>query len=206
VLLLGMGITLAAFVVLSVVAWNLVGLLALLDIAWLDELIAYGAFLVFLVVMVLLFPAVATMVISLFLDDIVEAVDARHYPNEAPGTPLGFAQSLTVSARFSGIVILANLVALPFYLLLIFFPPINLFIFYGLNGYLLSREYFELVTLRHLDAASAGRLRKANRGKLLAVGVVITFMLTIPIINIVAPIIATASMNHIFKGLRAPMA
>ena len=40
-------------------------------------------------------------------------------------------------------------------LLLIWLPPINLFIFYGLNGYLLSREYFELVALRHLDATSA---------------------------------------------------
>lgn len=204
VLMLGMGITVGAFVVLSASIWVLVGPLALFDIPWLDDLAKIGGAVVYLVLMVLLFPALASLVITIFMDDIVDAVDALHYPNDAPGTPLGLTRSLAISARFTGVVVLANLVVLPLYLLLIFFPPINLFIFYGLNGYLLSREYFELVALRHLDAASAGRLRKANRGRLLVAGVVITFLLTIPIVNIVAPIIATASMDHIFKGLRAP--
>ncbi len=206
VLTLGVGITLGVFIAVSTVAWNAVGQLALTDIDWLNwivtELGPYAAVLLLWV----FFHAIASLVISIFLDDIVDAVDALHYPNDPPGTPLGLTQSLAISARFTGVVVLANLVALPLYLLFIIFPPINLFIFYGLNGYLLSREYFELVALRHLDAASAGRLRKANRGRLLVAGVVITFLLTIPIVNIVAPIIATASMDHIFKGLRKPVA
>lgn len=205
VLTLGVGITLGVFIVVTTVAWNAVGQLALTDIDWLNwivtELGPYAAVLLLWV----FFPAIASLVISIFLDDIVDAVDALHYPNDTPGTPLGLTQSLAISARFTGVVVLANLAVLPLYLLLLFFPPINLFIFYGLNGYLLSREYFELVALRHLDAASAGRLRKANRGRLLVAGVVITFLLTIPIVNIVAPIIATASMDHIFKGLRKPV-
>jgi len=38
--------------------------------------------------------------------------------------------------------------ALPLY---IFVPGVNLVLFYGLNGYLLGREYFAMVAMRRLD-------------------------------------------------------
>ena len=95
-----------------------------------------------------------------------------------------------------------NLLALPLYLLLLFVPPFNLFVFYLLNGYLLGREYFELVAARRLDTAGVRRLRRAYRGRLLLAGAVIAFLLTVPIVNLVTPIIATGFMLHVFEGLR----
>jgi CysZ protein len=44
--------------------------------------------------------------------------------------------------RLTVLTLLLNLLALPVYLLL---PGINLFLFLALNGYLLGREYFEVV-------------------------------------------------------------
>ncbi len=81
-------------------------------------------------------------------------------------------------------------------------PPLNLFVFYGLNGYLLGREYFELVAARRFDMAGVRRLRRAYRGRLLLAGAVIAFLLTVPIVNLVTPVVATGFMLHVFERLR----
>ena len=87
-------------------------------------------------------------------------------------------------------------------LLLLFVPPLNLFVFYGLNGYLLGREYFELVAVRRFDVTVVGRLRRRYRGKVFMAGVVIAFLLSLPLINIVMPVVATAFMVHVFEDVR----
>lgn len=192
-------LTLVAFVVVIVGFHFAVAAIPLTGIGWLDAVIVWTASVAVVPALFLLFPSVATLLISLFLDDIAAAVERRHYPDAPAGRPLGIADSAAVGLRFAGVVILLNLVVLPLYLV----PAINLFVYYGLNGYLLSREYFELVALRHLDAAAAAQLRRTNRGRLFLVGVVIAFLLTVPIVNIIAPLVAAAFMMHVFMALRA---
>ena len=99
--------------------------------------------------------------------------------------------------------LLVNLVALPFYIILIFIPPMNLLLFYLVNGYLISREYFELVAWRRMDPATATRLRKANRGRLQFAGMLLTLMMTIPVVNLLTPVIGTAFIVHVFHGIEA---
>ncbi len=84
----------------------------------------------------------------------------------------------------------------------ILWAPLNLFVFYLLNGYLLGREYFELVAARRFDAAGVRRLRRKYRGRVMLAGVVIAFLLTVPIVNLVTPIVATGFMLHVFERLR----
>ncbi len=209
VLMRGLGMTLALFVVLVLAVPLAIGTLGLKSIPWLAAipwlggLLEFGGFVVAVVISLLIFPAVATLLISFLSDDIVDAVEARHYPGQGSGRRLAVGQSLAVAGRFTGLVLLANLVMLPIYLLLSFFPPITLFVLYGLNGYLLSREYFELVALRHLDRAPVARLRKANRGKLFVAGVVIAGLLTSPLLPILAPRVAAAFMVHVFRDINA---
>jgi uncharacterized protein involved in cysteine biosynthesis len=107
-----------------------------------------------------------------------------------------------MALAFAAVMLLFNLLALPFYLLLMFLPPLNLFVFYLLNGYLLGREYFELVAARRFDIDGARRLRRKFRGRVLLAGVVITFLLTVPIVNLVTPVVATGFMLHVFERLR----
>jgi len=147
----------------------------------------------------LLFAVLVSIFVGMFLEGIADAVEARHYPDDAPGKDLSIGRGLAVGLKFLWDVIRLNLFALPVY---IFAPGLNLFVFYGLNGYLLGREYFELVALRHLDAAAALELRKRHRWRLFVAGVVMTFLFTVPIVNLVTPLIATAAMVHIFKGFR----
>jgi CysZ protein len=80
-------------------------------------------------------------------------------------------------------------------------PGINLIAFYLGNGYLLGREYFELAAMRHMPPDEAKQLRKANRVTVLLCGLIIAGIASIPILNLITPLFATAFMVRIFKGL-----
>jgi uncharacterized protein involved in cysteine biosynthesis len=75
-------------------------------------------------------------------------------------------------------------------------------VFFTLNGYLLGREYFELVAQRRMTAEEAKALRRTRRVRVFLAGVVVAFLLTIPLVNLITPIIATAFMLHIYEGMR----
>ena len=100
--------------------------------------------------------------------------------------------------RLTGLTLLLNLLALPAYLLL---PGINLFLFLALNGYLLGREYFEVVALRRLDAAATRAARNRFGLRVFLGGVVIATLFALPLVNLVAPVVATAFMLHLFEAL-----
>lgn len=182
--------------------WTAVGYLlthtALFKVLWLEAAVDLLGGLATLVLTWVLFPGVISAVVGLFLETIAAAVEARHYPAlpKAPG--LGVAATVAATARFLVVTVVLNLVMLIFLL----FPPVFPFVFYGVNGYLLSREYFELVALRRVEIAEARALRRANGGRLFAAGVVIAFLLTVPLVNLLAPIVATAAMVHLFESWR----
>jgi len=92
-----------------------------------------------------------------------------------------------------------NLIAL--FLLLI--PGVNLIAFYVGNGYLLGREYFELAAMRHVSAAEAQRIRKANRLTVLTCGLLIAAVASVPILNLVTPLFATGFMVRMWKQIAA---
>ena len=150
----------------------------------------------------LLFPAAMGLVLSLSLERVAEAVEARHYPALPPAREQPLGEAVRGALVFAAVAIGVNLLALPFYLLLLFLPPFNLLLFYMVNGYLLGREYFELVAVRRLDAVAAKRLRRASRARVFLAGVVVALLLTIPVVNIVTPVVATAFMVHVFHRLR----
>ncbi len=149
-----------------------------------------------------LFPGVMLVALTLMLDDIAQAVERRHYPELPPARAQPIGEAALAALAFAAVMLLLNLLALPFYLLLLFVPPLNLFVFYLLNGYLLGREYFELVAARRFDAAGVRRLRRKYRGRVMLAGVVIAFLLTVPIVNLVTPIVAAGFMLHVFERLR----
>ena len=86
-------------------------------------------------------------------------------------------------------------------LFLLLIPGVNLIAFYLGNGYLLGREYFELAAMRHLPAAEARQLRQANRGLVFLCGVIIAGLASVPIVNLLTPLFATAFMVHVYKRI-----
>ncbi len=167
-----------------------------------EILAGLGAFGAVLVASFILFPAVIAMVLSFLLDDVCRQVEARHYPQLPPAREQPLLEAILDGLRLALVTIGLNILFLPLIIALSFVPPLNLFVFYGLNGYLLGREYFELVAVRRLGAAQGRQLRKIYRGRVLLTGVVIAILLTLPVINLVMPLVATALMVHVFEELR----
>ncbi|MGH6932298.1 MAG: EI24 domain-containing protein, partial [Dongiaceae bacterium] len=137
-----------------------------------------------------------------FLEPVAGAVEARHYPGLPQPRQPAIRESILSGVKLAAVALLLNIAALPVYLVGLLFPPLYVIVFYGLNGYLLGREYFETVALRRLDAAAAGELRRRYRRRVFAAGVIVTFMLSIPFVNLIAPVIGTAFMLHLFEGMR----
>jgi CysZ protein len=146
----------------------------------------------------LLFPAVVTIVMGFFLERIATAVEARNYPGNGPPRHASVAESIKTTLRLMGLTILLNLLVLPVYL---FVPGLNFFVFLGLNGYLFGREYFEVVALRRLEPTAARALRRRFAGRVFIAGAAIAGLFAVPLINLIAPVVATAFMLHLFEGL-----
>jgi CysZ protein len=70
-----------------------------------------------------------------------------------------------------------------------------------MNGYLLGREYFELVALRHHASAQVKRERRANRYTVWGAGLIVALFAMIPVLNLLAPLFGTAFMVHVHKQL-----
>jgi CysZ protein len=164
---------------------------------WIETTIQWlgGAALVF--GSIFLIPPVTSLMAGLYLDEVAEKVERETYPHEPEGKELPILKAIGVGLKFFLVVLAVNLVAL--FLLLI--PGINLIAFYAGNGYLLGREYFEMVAMRHLPAAEARALRKANRGYVTLCGLVIAALASVPFLNLLTPLFATAFMVRIFKSL-----
>ncbi len=173
---------------------------ALFDVIYLDGAVKLLGGFAILVLTWLLFPAVATLVLGFFLDEAIATVERRRYPLLPPPNRQSLAAMLRGAARLALLSIVLNLLALPAYLLV---PGINFLLFYAINGWLLGREYFELVALRRLDARQVGLMWRAYRLHLIVAGALIAFLLPLPLVNLAAPLIAALFMLHLVERLRA---
>ncbi len=195
-----LALSVGAAIVVFVALWSVVGFLlgntAFFTWGWLETVVDLLGGLATLILTWFLFPGIVSTFMALFLEDVANAVETHHYPNL--GKPEGQTpgKNIVNTIRFLAVFVALNLLILPFLIL----GPVFPFVFYAVNGYLLGREYFELVALRRLDAQTARSMRKQRQGSLFFIGVAIAFMLTIPVINLLTPIVATAAMIHMFQG------
>ena len=195
-------IALATAVAVLILLWTLVGALivntAFFSIGWLEIAIDWLGGLAVGALTWLLLPSAMSAVIGFFLEDIANGVEKKHYPDLAPANAISTANTVLTTFRFLAIMLTLNIIMLPFLLTGPFFP----FVFYSINGYLLGREYFEMVAFRRIGPSEARALRKKHAFQLFLVGILVAFMLTVPIVNLLAPIITTGMMVHLFEDFR----
>ena len=166
--------------------------------AWLDGGLTILASLGLFLIAIYFVPAATSLVAGLFLDDIARRVEVHHYGPEAEGKAMDLLPAMVTSVQFTLVVIIMNLVAL----VLLLVPGINAIIFLLVNGYLLGREYFELAVLRHVGKQEARRLRQRHGFTLFLLGLAVAGYLAIPLLNLTAPLFATAVMVHFAARLR----
>ena len=168
------------------------------EIRWLDDLLTFSSVFLMLALSVFLMVPVASAITSMFLDEVAQAVEDRHYPNLPPVPGMPFYDALKDTVNFLGVIIAANVVALVVYAI---FPPAAVFIFWALNGFLLGREYFTLAAMRRIGRPAAKVLRRKHAGTIWLAGILMAMPLSVPLINLVIPVLGAATFTHIFHAL-----
>ncbi|MFC3579652.1 EI24 domain-containing protein [Sphingomonas hylomeconis] len=146
-----------------------------------------------------LFRGVAVLVIGLFADEVVQAVEAKHYPQAlttARAVPLArsIGMGLGSVARFAGI----NLLLVPVYLLLLVTGIGPAILFFIVNGWLLGRDLGDMVAVRHMGMAELKGWRGATALSRFVLGLIGTGLFVVPFVNLAAPVIVAAMATHWF--------
>lgn len=161
---------------------------------------AVGAIVLTLLAAWLLFPAVAITVITCFTDRIAGTIETLHYPEAAKNARrIGVGQGLLLGLKSAGRLVLFNLIALPFYLLLLVTGIGPLILFVIVNGIALGRDVAELASARHGDRRSRREWLRQTRGQQHLIGLVISVLFLVPFANLLAPVIGTAAGIHLFN-------
>ncbi len=199
-------LTLAIFAVLGAGLWFATRWLVIDQLGW-DEtagnLAAISGFLAMLLFGWVLFRAIAVAVIWLFGDDIVIAVERRHYPDAlASAHHVPMARSLALGLRSAVRALLVNVLLIPAYVLLLvtgFGTPL---LFYAANGWLLGADLGEMVAARHMTSADMKGWARDTRWTRWDLGVVVAALMSVPVINLIAPVLGAAMATHWFHGRR----
>jgi len=186
-------LTLAAFVLLGIGLWY--GMNALFvrlnltdDGTW-SVLLSVA---LSLLTAILLFRVVAVAMTWIFADDIIDAVEDRHYPQHADiGKRPSLATGMQMAVRSVVRVVLYNLLALPIYVALLFTGIGTAIAFLLVNALLLGRDLEDMLIARH--GKDHGSIRKLPR---LLLGLLGTSAMLIPVLNLFVPVLATAMAVH----------
>jgi uncharacterized protein involved in cysteine biosynthesis len=184
------------------ISWLLIAKVGVFDIELLDKLSAAIGAIVIVVFAFVFYPSMVMIVAGFFVDRVAAAVEEKHYPHLPAPRDQGLGEIMKSALGLLVVTLILNIVLMPIYVFTFFVAGLGFVIFYGLNGYLLGREFFEIAAGRYMDLKQAKELRRSKRFTIFGAGVVIAFMTTIPILNLAAPIIAVAFMVHMFQLLR----
>ncbi|MGB3981042.1 EI24 domain-containing protein, partial [Planktomarina temperata] len=167
-------------------AWaaNLIG-----DQSWLGALINIGGVLFTIALSIWLMVPVTSAIIALFLDEVAQAVEARHYPHLPKQTATKLQDQILVGIRFLGILLLANVGAL---ILSMIVPLLAPFVFWATNGYLMGREYFQMAAMRRMPRAQAQELYQRHQGSIWTAGILMAIPMSIPLVGLFIPILGAA--------------
>lgn len=176
------------------------------DWQWWEDFVnwitGYAVDIAFFFILFFFFAPISTIFISIYLDDIIDCVEEKHYPDHKAGERLGIGHLAFLATRLLLYIVILNILVLPLYILLFWIPFVPLAIFYLLNGYLLGWGYYEMVAVRHLGIKEAGIHRKSIRGVILMAGLIMSVLFMVPILQLTVPILGAALICHLFHLTR----
>jgi CysZ protein len=164
------------------------------------QLLGWASFLFMIGLSVFLMVPVAALFSGLFLDDIAAAVEDRHYAFLPPVPPPGRAAQLKESLNLLGLILGLNVLGLA---LLPLTGPLYIPAFWVLNGFLLGREYFALAALRRVPRPEMQALRRRNFWRIWLAGTLMAAPLSVPLVNLLIPVIGAATFTHLFHRMQA---
>ena len=206
-LLRGVGLTILLFVALQAgLFWALrrfvsgdfgLPLIGAVDIG---NALSWGALLLFPILGFFLMAPVAAAFAGLYAERVAEKVEQLHYPDNV-GQDVDFWDGMLASLPLMGAVLGVAILSLALTPVL---GPLAPVLFYGANGWLLGREFFQMAARRHLGEAQATERRRALSTSVTGAGVMIALLLTVPFLNVAVPVLAAATFTHLFQISGAP--
>ena len=168
------------------------------DVSWLSKWISNIAFWGMMVLSIFLMIPIASILIGFMLDPIAAAVERKHYADLEQPAARPVLEQVIDASKFMGLLICLNVLALIIYFSSTLLAPI---IFWVINGILLGREYFQLVAMRRLGRQGANALRRRHRVRIWFAGILMATPLTIPVINLLIPVLGVATFTHMYHRL-----
>jgi CysZ protein len=142
-----------------------------------------------------LLPVVTMIVGGALLDVAAERVERTRFPADKPGIGMALPKALAAGARIAALALPLNILALPLY----FVPIVNVLVYWGLNGFLLGREYFSMAALRFREWPDVRALRRRHGLLIFMGGLALAAIMTVPVINLCAPLFGIALMVRLHK-------
>jgi uncharacterized protein involved in cysteine biosynthesis len=200
VLLKSLLLTVVVFVLLGSGLWWIAGQAMEEYLGWSNGGLAAGVALVATALAAwILFGAVAIGVMSLFADEVIRAVEARHYPAAlADARNVGIARASAMGLASSARLLLLNVVLSPLYLLLLVTGIGPAILFVIANGWLLGRDLGDMVAARHMGWSAMRGWRGTSRGWRFVLGVAAAALIVVPVINLLVPVLGAAMATHLF--------
>ncbi len=182
-------------IILSV--WGLHHLLAVHGlIAWLAGIL--GGFLAAISALWLYLPMVF-VIAGLFMEPVCRAVEQSWYSTLPPPSGAGMAaqswDGLVLGLRVLGL----NLISL---LLALFIPGIGLVLGWAITAWALGRGLFVSVAMRRMSRAEAEARYREQRTQILIQGAALALVGTVPLANLLLPVIGPATMVHVVQAGR----
>jgi CysZ protein len=141
-----------------------------------------------------LFLPLAAMIGTLFIDSIARAVERRWYPGLAPAVGAPILSQIWLGLALGLRILLLNILAL---LCVLLIPGIGLVLGWAIAAYGLGRGLFMAVALRRMPRGAAEMVYRRARWVVLAQGAAMALAGTVPLLNLLIPVIGTAAMVHV---------
>ena len=167
----------------------------------LGTLLSIGSFFLILGLSIVLMVPTAAAFSGIFVEDVADAVEDEFYPGLPPAPPRSFGTGLIEVVNFTGVFIAVNFLLL----LALFLGPLYIPIYWAANGWLLGREYFNIVALRRLLPDEVKALRRQHGIQVWIAGTLMAAPLSIPLLNLVIPVLGVATFTHLFHRLAGPL-
>lgn len=160
---------------------------------WLGYLSMAGSLVASVVVVVIalaLSPAISMVVGGVLFDFAAERVEKKIGAPKARQVKI--QEGVWNGVRIALPALALNLIAIPLY----FIPVINALVFYGLNGFLMGREYATITAARHMSYKEAVALRKRHGMSVFFVG------LACSLVPFLAPLVGASAMTRLIQSIK----
>ncbi|MCQ2914919.1 MAG: EI24 domain-containing protein [Alphaproteobacteria bacterium] len=195
-LLISLALTLFVLVGLLFGFWQASNVLLDFEQAWINNTIKAFGFLFFILCAIMTFPSIMMFIASFFLDSAIERLSKGMNLKLVP-----MKESLKMSGILCSQSILATMLVSPLAFGLGFIPFLNfvpIIMYYSVNGYLLGKEYFISTASRYVGMEDAKALFEKDKKYWQTAGAIIALMMTIPVINTIAPLVGIAFIKRLW--------